>query len=180
MVVNLQAQSKRKAKLNLGFEVAAPATDETYKYYRIGLGGTIKALFPFKKQSYITATTGVINFSGRVVTLNQLTGIPINNFKIAVPSYTIVPLKIGYLTPFSAKSKWYAEAEVGYTYGDVSPVIGDYKFSDYSGITGAIGVSCQATKTFQFGWRYEAIKANGNIRGYGAFVSFRSMVNIDW
>lgn len=176
----LNSQTKRQTKFNLGLDIATPTTDAGYRAYETGFGGTVKALFPTGKQSYITATTGIIRFAGRGGDPQIIFGISFPNINIAVPPYTVIPFKVGYLTPFSSKSKWYFEIEAGYTLGEILGVNRPVKSSEVSGVTGAIGFGRQVIKGFELGLRYEAFPASYNLQDYASFVSLRSLMSIEW
>jgi hypothetical protein len=180
---NVTAQTKRKTKLNIGLEIATPATDQFFTTSKVGFGGTAKLLFPQGKRSYVTATTGFIAFPGRAGSVNEIfgpTAIGIANVNIAHPALSIIPVKIGYQTPFSAKSKWYAEAELGYTFADVLGLVQVVKPGDVGGFTAAMGFGFRLNKGIELSWRYEALQTRASRTNYTSFVSLRSLVNIDW
>lgn len=180
---NVAAQTKRKTKLNIGLEIATPATDQFTKTCKVGFGGTAKVLFPQGNRSYITATSGFITFPGRAGSVNEIFGpsvIGIANVNIAHPAFSIIPIKMGYQTPFSAKSRWYAEAEVGYTFADVLGLVQEVKPGDVGGFTAAMGFGFRLNKGIELSWRYEALQTRASRTNYTSFVGLRSLVNIEW
>lgn len=176
----LNAQTKRKKQFNIGLDIATPTTAGGYGGFETGFGGTAKMLFPTGKQSFITATTGIIRFAGKPIDTKEYFGLSIANVYVAHPAYTIIPFKVGYLTPFKPQSKFSVEVEVGYTYGTIRGVIEEVKSNRVSGITGALGFTAQIVKSCQLGLRYEAYPSTYNLQDYGSFVSLRSVVNIAW
>ena len=138
-----QVTTAGRPSLSVGAEVGIPAGDLN-NTQKIGLGGSLKALFPIFEGGALTLSAGYISFSGDEV----------GNFKY--PALNFIPFKAGLrynLTP----SGIYLEPQLGYT----SIGTQNSNTSATGGFTyaAALGTMLQA---IDLSVRYEGVSRNGN------------------
>ncbi|MDB5249460.1 MAG: hypothetical protein JWQ40_3854 [Segetibacter sp.] len=100
-----QQSSIPSPSLNLGVEAGLPVGDFG-KGYKVGLGGSLKALFPVATDAAITLSAGYMSFSGKETTLG-------GNTVYKNPALNMIPIKAGF--QYSFPGGLYFEPQLGYT-----------------------------------------------------------------
>jgi hypothetical protein len=185
--VSVMAQ-KQKINISIGAEGAIMATAQAFPIYNPAFGATVKMLYPFKKHDYFTAATGVLIFGGKSGTLaeiytllGQKPGFILQQAKygLALPSLTIVPLKVGYKTKLY--KKLFAEVETGYTFGFTKSFETGVDLTDeVSGVNFSGGFSFLVSKKIDIGLRYEQWNTIASNTNYTAFVALRTIIMLDF
>ena len=155
------------------------ATQQAYKVYNLGFGGSGKILFPSNKTDFITGTLGVIAFSGRSGPIGEVLsvqGAPAN-INVAHPSLTLITPKMGYKHFLNTKLN--AEIEAGYTFASVKKLDTNIK-GDVGGICFSLGMGFLVAKKLDIGLRYEQFVTTASEKDYTSFVALRTLVMIDW
>ena len=173
--IHTQAQ-KRSMQFSIAAEAAVMATEQAYKVYNLGFGGSGKVLYPTGERDYFTGSVGVLNFSGRSGPANeifkellgsQILPEPYNtiikNINVATPPLTILPLKIGY--KHFVSSIFNLEAEAGYTFANVKKITNDYPGS-IGGYAFSGGFGFLIAKKMDIGMRYELFETTASRTNY--------------
>jgi hypothetical protein len=150
-----QVSTAGRPVLSLGAEVGIP-TGDLNKSQKIGIGGSLKALFPIFEGGAFTLSAGYISFSG-----DEGTG-----FKF--PALNFIPFKAGLRYNLSPGGV-YLEPQLGYT----SVATANSNTSATGGFTygGALGVLVQA---LDLSVRYEAVSRNNTTL---PFIGLRGAYN---
>ncbi len=186
----LSIAQKRATQFSLTGEGAVMATQQAYKVYNLGFGGSGKILFPTGKKNFITTTIGVMAFSGRSGPVKEIfkevlgnTAIPepyntaFATTNVAHPTLTLVVPKVGY--KYFCNKKFNVEAEVGYCFATVKKLfesipgeIGGYDFS--------LGFGFLVAKNLDIGLRYEQFSSTASEKDYTSFVALRTLLMLDF
>ena len=170
---------KRNTQFSIAAESAVMATQQAYKVYNLGFGGSGKILIPTHKRDFITGTLGVIAFSGRSGPIGEVLsvqGAP-SNINVAHPSLTLITPKMGYKHFLNTKLN--AEIEAGYTFASVKKLDTNIK-GDVGGICFSFGLGFLVAKKLDIGLRYEQFVTTASEKDYTSFVALRTLVMIDW
>ena len=179
--IHTQAQ-KRSMQFSIAAEAAVMATEQAYKVYNLGFGGSGKVLYPTGERDYFTGSVGVIAFSGRSGSPNKLFDVPVDifnlsNYNIAHPSLTILPIKVGY--KHFVTSKFNLEAEGGYTVAWVKKFETSYP-GDIGGYVFSGGFGFLIAKKMDIGMRYELFETTASRTNYTSYVGLRTLLMLDF
>lgn len=137
-----QVTTAGRTTLSLGAEVGIPAGDLN-ESQKIGLGGSLKALFPLFQGGALTLSAGYISFSG------DETG----SFKY--PALNFIPFKAGLRYNISPGGL-YLEPQLGYT--SIGTANSNTKATGGFTYAAALGTMLQA---IDLSLRYEGVSRNG-------------------
>ena len=170
---------KRNTQFSITAESAVMATQQAYKVYNLGFGGSGKVLFPTAKSNFITGTLGVLAFSGRSGAIGDILGVSgaPNNINVSHPSLTIIPIKMGYKYFFN--KKFNSEVELGYTFATVKKLDTNIK-GDIGGPCFSLGFGFLLAKKLDIGMRYEQFVTTASEKDYTSFIALRTLLNIDF
>jgi hypothetical protein len=175
---------KRNTQFSIAAESAVMATQQAYKVYNLGFGGSGKILFPTDKRDFITGTLEVMAFSGRSGPISEIFQISSSssiqlpsNINVAHPSLTLIVPKIGYKHFLNTKLN--AEVEAGYTFASVKKLDTNIK-GDVGGICFSFGMGFLVAKKLDIGLRYEQFVTTASEKDYTSFVALRTLLMIDW
>lgn len=135
--------------LNIGIEAGLPVGDFG-DAYKVGLGGSLKVLFPVATDAAITLSGGYMSFSGKET---RISGVTFKN-----PAFNMIPLKAGFR--YSFPGGLYFEPQLGYT---------NYKIKDaksQGAFTYAANLGYLINQKLDLSARYEAFSKNENTTAF--------------
>ena len=175
--INYSNAQKRTTHFSIAADAAVMTTQQAYKAYNLGFGGSGKMLFPTGKKNYFTGTVGVLSFAGRAGNPSEIFGINVPGVNIATPGLTIIPVKTGY--KYFVNRIFNTEVEVGYTFASVKKV-SESITGDVSGINFSLGFSFLVAKKLDIGMRYEQWRTTSSEKDYTSFLGLRTLVQLDF